>query len=164
MTSGYWFKYTFQSRYTHRQIWPTVLIALLLYFENLICSPNKKKQCDVDIVMLQMRHKVCLSRVKQQNNFLGHVITAKGNSLSPNCVEMIHKTAKPVTKKQVSFLGMCFYSLTFIPNYVVLETPLCTLLFMGNWASFFFVSFKTCSAVCNHLGSGWPHQVFHTDS
>ncbi len=53
------------------------------------------------------------------------MITAEGKSLSPKCIGAIQNIPKPVTKKQVlSFLGMCSYCRTFIPDYAVLEAPL----------------------------------------
>ncbi len=56
--------------------------------------------------------------------FLGHVITKDGKSLSEKRKEAIQKIPKPVTKKQLmSFLGMCSYCRTFIPNYAIEESP-----------------------------------------
>lgn len=51
-----------------------------------------------------------------------------GKSLSEKRKEAIQKIPKPVTKKQLmSFLGMCSYCRTFIPNYAIEESPLSTL-------------------------------------
>ncbi len=57
-----------------------------------------------------------------------HIIIGEGKSLSAKQVEAI---PKPATKKQLlSFLGMCSYGCTFIPNYAILEAPLSAL---ANW-------------------------------
>ncbi len=73
-------------------------------------------------------HKVSLSKlqfVRQQVTFLGHVITPNSKSLSDKRIQGIKDVPKPITKKQMlSFLGMCSYYRTFIPNYATLEQPL----------------------------------------
>ncbi|XP_062255780.1 protein NYNRIN-like [Platichthys flesus] len=107
--------------------------ALLQYVDDLmICAPTKE-QCEKDTVALLKHldaqgHKASLKKlqfVKEQVSFLGHVITAEGKSLSPKRALAIQNIPKPVTKKQVmSFLGMCSYCRSFIPNYAVLEAPL----------------------------------------
>ena len=89
--------------------------ALLQYVDDLmICAPTQE-QCETDTVALLKHlamkgHKASLSKlqfVQQRVNFLGHVITAEGKSLSPKRIEAVQKNPKPVTKKQVmSFLGM----------------------------------------------------------
>lgn len=57
--------------------------------------------------------------------FLVHVIIGEGKSLSAKAIQ---KIPKPATKKQLlSFLGMCSYCCTFIPNYAILEAPLSAL-------------------------------------
>ncbi|MGL4646348.1 MAG: RNase H-like domain-containing protein, partial [Cetobacterium sp.] len=59
-------------------------------------------------------------------NFLGHLISEQGKTIEQNRVAAIGNIPKPNTKKQLmSFLGMCSYCRTFIPNYAVLEAPLC---------------------------------------
>ncbi len=78
--------------------------------------------------LAQEGHKVSLSKlqfVKQQVMFLGHVITPNSKSLSDKRIQGIKDVPKPITKKQMlSFLGMCSYCRTFIPNYAILEQPL----------------------------------------
>ncbi|KAG1957271.1 gag-pol fusion protein [Pimephales promelas] len=73
-------------------------------------------------------HKVSLSKlqfVKQEVTFLGHVIKPNSKALSEKRVRAIKEVPKPVTKKQMlSFLGMCAYCRTFIPNYAIFEQPL----------------------------------------
>ncbi|KAI2665523.1 hypothetical protein H4Q32_021838 [Labeo rohita] len=73
-------------------------------------------------------HKVSLSKLqfaKQQVVFLGHVITPNSKSLSDKRIQGIKDVPKPITRKQMlSFLGMCSYCRTFIPNYAILEQPL----------------------------------------
>ncbi len=62
---------------------------------------------------------------KQQVTLLGHVITPNSKSLSEKRVQAIRYVPKPITKKQMfSFLGMCSYCRSFIPNYAILEQPL----------------------------------------
>lgn len=73
-------------------------------------------------------HKASLSKLQfeqQQVTFLVHVIMREGKSLSAKAIQ---KIPKPATKKQIlSFLGMCSYCSTFIPNYAILEALLCAL-------------------------------------
>ncbi len=78
-------------------------------------------------LQLSFSHKVSLSKlqfVRQQVTFLGHVITPNSKSLSDKRIQGIKDVPKPITKKQMSFLGMCSYYGTFIPNYATLEQPL----------------------------------------
>ncbi len=78
--------------------------------------------------LAQKGHKASLFKlkfVKQQVTFLGHVITSNSKSLSDKRIQGIKYVPKPITKKQMlSFLGMCSYCRTFIPNYAIREQPL----------------------------------------
>lgn len=73
-------------------------------------------------------HKVSrqeLQFAQEQVTYFGHVITAKGQSLSPERVAAIQKLPRPVTKKQLlSFLGMTSYCRKWIPNCLERESPL----------------------------------------
>ncbi len=73
-------------------------------------------------------HKVSLTKlqfVKQEIVFLGHTITPNSKAISEKRIQAIRDVPRPVTKKQLlSFLGMCAYCRTFIPNYAFLEKPL----------------------------------------
>ncbi|KAL1263451.1 hypothetical protein QQF64_006190 [Cirrhinus molitorella] len=101
--------------------------------DDLFVAARDETTCAADTVTLlkhlaEEGHKVSLSKlqfVKQQVTFLGHVITPNSKSLSDKRVQGIKDVPKPITKKQMlSFLGMCSYCRTFIPNYAILEQPL----------------------------------------
>lgn len=107
--------------------------ALLQYVDDLCLCARDESTCVTDTVTLlkhlaQEGHKVSLTKlqfVKQQITFLGHVITPNNKALSEKRVKAIKDVPKPLTKKQMlSFLGMCSYCRTFIPNYAILEQPL----------------------------------------
>ena len=98
----------------------------------LIAAP-KKEQCEKDTVTLLRHlaregHKANLSKlqfVQEQVKFLGHLISGQGKAREQSRVKAIQEIPKPKTKKQLlSFLGMCSYCRTFVPNYAVLEAPL----------------------------------------
>ncbi len=56
---------------------------------------------------------------------MGHTITPNSKAISEKRIKAIKDVPKPITKKQLlSFLGMCAYCRTFIPNYAFLEKPL----------------------------------------
>ncbi len=59
------------------------------------------------------------------NFFLGHTITPNSKAISEKWIKAIRDVPRRITKKQLlSFLGMCAYCRTFIPNYAFLEKPL----------------------------------------
>ncbi len=63
--------------------------------------------------------------MKLEITFLGHTITPNSKAISEKRIKAIKDVPKPITKKQLlSFLGMCAYCRTFIPNYAFLEKPL----------------------------------------
>ncbi len=56
---------------------------------------------------------------------MGHTITPNSKAISEKRIKAIRDVPRPITKKQLlSFLGMCAYCRTFIPNYAFLEKPL----------------------------------------
>ncbi len=73
-------------------------------------------------------HRVSLTKpqfVRQEITFLGHTITPNSKAISEKRIKAIKDVPKPITKRQLlSFLGMCAYCRTFIPNYAHLEKPL----------------------------------------
>jgi len=107
--------------------------VLLQYVDDLLICAKDRVTCISDTVTLLKHleregHKVSLSKlqfVKQEVTFLGHVIKPNSKALSEKRVRAIKEVPKPVTKKQMlSFLGMCAYCRTFIPNYAIFEQPL----------------------------------------
>ncbi len=56
---------------------------------------------------------------------MGHTITPNSKAISEKRIKAIKNVPRPITKRQLlSFLGMCAYCRTFIPNYAFLEKPL----------------------------------------
>uniref|UniRef100_A0A3B1JAJ5 ribonuclease H n=1 Tax=Astyanax mexicanus TaxID=7994 RepID=A0A3B1JAJ5_ASTMX len=107
--------------------------AICCYVDDIILASTTQQQCEADTIKLLQHlaaegHKASLSKlqfVKQSVRFLGHDISAEGKQLSVDRISVIQSLPKPVTKKQVmSFMGMCSYCRTFIPNYSLLEAPL----------------------------------------
>ncbi len=100
-------------------------MILRLYVDDLLICARDEVTCVADTVTLlnhlaREGHKVSLTKlqfVKQEITFWGHTIT-------PNS-KAIKDVPRPITKRQLlSFLGMCAYCRTFIPNYAFLEKPL----------------------------------------
>ncbi len=107
--------------------------ALLQYLDDLLICARDEVTCVADTVTLlnhlaREGHKVSLTKlqfVKQEITFLGHTITPNSKAIAEKRIKAIKDVPKPITKKQLlSFLGMCAYCQTFIPNYAFLEKPL----------------------------------------
>uniref|UniRef100_A0AAQ4RT80 ribonuclease H n=1 Tax=Gasterosteus aculeatus aculeatus TaxID=481459 RepID=A0AAQ4RT80_GASAC len=115
--------------------------ALLQYVDDCLIAAPTQKQCEQDTLKLLQHlaaegHKASLSKlqfVSQNVHFLGHNISGEGKTLSPKRIASIVTLPKPQTKKQMmSFLGMCSYCRSFIPNYSQLEQPLSSLIHGKN--------------------------------
>nr|XP_040024957.1 uncharacterized protein LOC120812808 [Gasterosteus aculeatus aculeatus] len=115
--------------------------ALLQYVDDcLIAAPNQA-QCQTDTLKL-FKHlakegqKASFSKlqfVSRNVRFLGHDISGEGKTLSRKRIAAIVSIPKPNTKKQMmSFLGMCSYCRSFIPNYSQMEHPLSNLIHGKN--------------------------------
>ncbi len=105
----------------------------LKYVDDLLICARDEVTCVADTVTLlnhlaREGHKVSLTKlqfVKQEITFLGHTITPNSKAISEKRIKAIKDVPRPITKKQLlSFLGMCAYCRTFIPNYAFLEKPL----------------------------------------
>ncbi len=108
-------------------------MILRLYVDDLFICARDEVTCVADTVTLlnhlaQEGHKVSLTKlqfVKQEITFLGHTITPNSKAISEKRVKAIKDVPRPITKKQLlSFLGMCAFCRTFIPNYASLGKPL----------------------------------------
>ncbi len=73
-------------------------------------------------------HKVSLTKlqfVRQEITFLGHTITPNSKAISEKRIKLSKRVPETHNKTTIlSFLGMCAYCRTFIPNYAFLEKPL----------------------------------------
>ncbi len=105
----------------------------LKYVDDLLIYARDEVTCVADTVTLlnhlsREGHKVSLTKlqfVKQEITFLGHTITPNSKAISEKRIKAIKDVPRPITKRQLlSFLGMCAYCRTFIPNYAFLEKPL----------------------------------------
>ena len=147
----------------------------------MICVPTQA-QCEKDTVALlkyldKGGHKASLSKlqfVQQELTFLGRVITSEGKSLYPKRINAIQNIPKLITKKQVmSFLGMCSYCRSFIPNYAVLESPLSAIAHgrglqahsevTNCWSRKSICWFDTCSPNDSNSWITWSKSIFHAD-
>ncbi len=135
LCQGYCESPTIYNEALRRSFEPLILssgMALLQYVDDLLICARDEATCVADTVTLlnhlaQEGHKVSLTKlqfVKQEITFLGHTITPNSKAISEKRVKAIKDVPRPITKKQLlSFLGMCAYCRTFIPNYAFLEKP-----------------------------------------
>ncbi len=136
LCQGYCESLTIYNEALRRSLEPLILssgTALLQYVDDLLICARDEATCVADTVTLlnhlaREGHKVSLTKlqfVKQEITFLGHIITPNSKAISEKQVKAIKDVPRPITKKQLlSFLGMCAYCRTFIPNYAFLEKPL----------------------------------------
>ncbi len=105
----------------------------LKYVDDLLICARDEVTCVADTVTLlnhlaREGHKVSLTKlqfVKQEITFLDHTITPNSKAISEKRIKAINDVPRSITMKQLlSFLGMCAYCRTFIPNYAFLEKPL----------------------------------------
>ncbi len=103
------------------------------YEDDLLICARDEVTCVADTVTLlnhlaREGHKVSLTKlqfVKQEIIFFWVTLTPNSKAISEKRVKAIKDVPRPLTKKQLlSFLGMCAYCRTFIPNYAFLEKPL----------------------------------------
>ncbi len=136
LCQGYCESPTIYNEALRRSLEPLILssgTALLQYVDDLLICARDEVTCVADTVTLlnhlaREGHKVSLTKlqfVKQEITFLGHTITPNSKAISEKRIKAIKDVPRPITKKQLlSFLGMCAYCRTFIPNYSFLEKPL----------------------------------------
>ncbi len=137
LCQGYCESPTIYNEALRRSLEPLILssgTALLQYVDDLLICARDEVTCVADTVTLlnhlaREGHKVSLTKlqfVKQEITFLGHTITPNSKAISEKRVKKaIKDVPRPLTKRQLlSFLGMCAYCRTFIPNYAFLEKPL----------------------------------------
>ncbi len=136
LCQGYCESPTIYNEALRRSLEPLTLssgTALLQYVDDLLICARDEDTCVADTVTLlhhlaREGHKVSLTKlqfVRQEITFLGHTITPNSKGISEKRIKAIKDVPKPITKRQLlSFLGMCAYCRTFIPNYGHLEKPL----------------------------------------
>lgn len=132
--SQLWFAFQFDGKpYTFTRLWqgycesPTICNAALHdSLSSLQLTPGSSLLQYVDDLLIG--HKASLSKLQYCQTtvtFLGHVISGQGCTLSPRRISAISTIPKPITKKQMmSFLGMCGYCRSFVPNFSIIEKPL----------------------------------------
>ncbi len=77
--------------------------------------------------MAREGHKVSLTKLQfcaAGNNFFWVTLRPNNKAISEKRIKAIKDVPRPLTKTLLSFLGMCAYCRTFIPNYAFLEKPL----------------------------------------
>ncbi len=137
LCQGYCESPTIYNEALRRSLEPLTLTsgtALLQYVNDLLICARDEVTCVADTVTLlnhlaREGHKVSLTKlqcVKQEITFFFWVtLTPNSKAISEKRIKAIKEVPKPITKRQLlSFLGMCAYCRTFIPNYAHLEKPL----------------------------------------
>ncbi len=106
---------------------------LLQYVDDLLICARDEVTCVADTVTLlnhlaREGHKVSLTKLQfceAGNNLFWVTLTPNNKAISEKRIKAIKDVPRPITKRQLlSFLGMCAYCRTFIPNYAFLEKPL----------------------------------------
>ncbi len=105
----------------------------LKYIDDLLICARDEVTCVADTVTLlnhlaREGHKVSLTKLQfceAGNNLFWVTLTPNNKAISEKRIKAIKDVPRPITKRQLlSFLGMCAYCRTFIPNYAFLEKPL----------------------------------------
>ncbi len=136
LCQGYCESPTIYNEALRRSLEPLTLssgTALLQYIDYLLICARDEVTCVADNVTLlnhlaREGHKVSLTKLQfcaAGNNFFWVTLTLNSKAISEKRIKAIKDVPKPITKRQLlSFLGMCAYCRTFIPNYAHLEKPL----------------------------------------
>ncbi len=104
----------------------------LKYVDDLLICARDEVTCVADTVtllnhMAREGHKVSLTKLQfcaAGNNFFWVTLRPNNKAISEKRIKAIKDVPRPLTKTLLSFLGMCAYCRTFIPNYAFLEKPL----------------------------------------
>ncbi len=104
----------------------------LKYIDDLLICARDEVTCVADTVTLlnhlaREGHKVSLTKLQfcaAGNNFFWVTLRPNNKAISEKRIKAIKDVPRPLTKTLLSFLGMCAYCRTFIPNYAHLEKPL----------------------------------------
>ena len=81
--------------------------------------------CNAGLKLKPSKCRWCRDEIR----FLGHVINAKGVQTQQETVQKVQTFNRPHSQKTVkSFLGLCNYYSSFIPNFAKLAGPLYKLL------------------------------------
>lgn len=105
----------------------------LLYVDDILVTGHSEQACQENTLTVlkhlhQEGHKASRSKLQFSQSkvtYLGHVISANGKQLAEDRKTAILKTPKPETKQQMmSFLGLCNYCRTWLPNYTKNAQPL----------------------------------------
>ncbi len=108
---------------------------------------------------------------------MGHTITPNSKAISEKRIKAIKDVPRPITKRQLlSFLGMCAYCRTFIPNYAFLEKPLRALTTgkglrscdkierpftqMADKCVTIYTDSRYAFGVTHDFGALWKHRIF----
>uniref|UniRef100_A0AAQ5X3D5 ribonuclease H n=1 Tax=Amphiprion ocellaris TaxID=80972 RepID=A0AAQ5X3D5_AMPOC len=111
---------------------------MLLYVDDILVTGNSQEQCKENTLVVLKHlylqgHKVSQHKLQcwtESVRYLGHIISAQGKQVTPERKEAVLATPKPKTKQQMmSFLGLCNFCRTWIPDYSKLAQPLQNLIY-----------------------------------